>query len=87
MQTPSVAPRLPGLNPSLVRRATLVLSVYLAVMLIAVLYHFLQSRAEGQAGYDFRYFWVAGRVWLEGDRKSTRLNSSHTATSRMPSSA
>ena len=24
---------------------------------------------------------------LEGDRKSTRLNSSHTATSRMPSSA
>ena len=66
MQTPSVAPRLLGLNPSLVRRATLVLSVYLAVMLIAVLYHFLQSRAEGQAGYDFRYFWVAGRVWLEG---------------------
>lgn len=66
MQTPSVAPRFPGSNPSLVRRATLVLSVYLAVMLMVVLYHFLQSRAEGLVGYDFRYFWVAGRVWLEG---------------------
>ena len=28
-----------------------------------------------------------GRVLLAEDRKSTRLNSSHTATSRMPSSA
>jgi len=62
LQTPSVAPRLPGSNPSLVRRATLVLSVYLAVMLMVVLYHFLRSRAEGLVGYDFRYFWVAGRV-------------------------
>ena len=26
-------------------------------------------------------------VWAEGDRKSTRLNSSHRNTSRMPSSA
>ena len=26
-------------------------------------------------------------AWTLGDRKSTRLNSSHTATSRMPSSA
>ena len=26
-------------------------------------------------------------VWLDGDRKSTRLNSSHRSLSRMPSSA
>ena len=26
-------------------------------------------------------------IWKEGDRKSTRLNSSHSAKSRMPSSA
>ena len=32
-------------------------------------------------------FWQARRTGLKGDRKSTRLNSSHTATSRMPSSA
>ena len=36
--------------------------------------------------------WVSGRGWLRtdtkySDRKSTRLNSSHTDISRMPSSA
>ena len=31
--------------------------------------------------------WDIARVMLVLDRKSTRLNSSHTATSRMPSSA
>ena len=31
--------------------------------------------------------WVFGRAALLGDRKSTRLNSSHSVTSRMPSSA
>ena len=30
---------------------------------------------------------IAGFLAIAGDRKSTRLNSSHTATSRMPSSA
>ena len=28
-----------------------------------------------------------GKFWFQGDRKSTRLNSSHRHTSRMPSSA
>ena len=31
--------------------------------------------------------WVHGGAWRSGDRKSTRLNSSHTDISRMPSSA
>ena len=30
---------------------------------------------------------LAGDVWYEADRKSTRLNSSHSLSSRMPSSA
>ena len=30
---------------------------------------------------------VNEQCWVAGDRKSTRLNSSHIATSRMPSSA
>ena len=46
-------------------------------------------------GYDYYYdeggkqrkpFWYRYRDW-ETDRKSTRLNSSHSAKSRMPSSA
>ena len=31
--------------------------------------------------------WSGSEVKLDGDRKSTRLNSSHTSVSRMPSSA
>ena len=31
--------------------------------------------------------WLADKVILVGDRKSTRLNSSHASKSRMPSSA
>ena len=36
-----------------------------------------------------RYFYIneGGNVWSPTDRKSTRLNSSHTLASRMPSSA
>ena len=30
---------------------------------------------------------IRGSAYVEGDRKSTRLNSSHTDISRMPSSA
>ena len=40
--------------------------------------------ARGLAGLG-ALFYVAYRVWQ--DRKSTRLNSSHTTVSRMPSSA
>jgi len=64
LQTPSVAPRLPGSNPSLVRRATLVLSVYLAVMLMVVLYHFLHSRQRG---------WSATISAISGSRAGSGL--------------
>ena len=42
-----------------------------------------QDRHMGRAGWGGR-FWKRGR---DGDRKSTRLNSSHSSVSRMPSSA
>ena len=44
----------------------------------------------GAPNYDTGYLPTAAVIWVVqalGDRKSTRLNSSHTATSRMPSSA
>ena len=63
---PSVAPRLPGLTPLLMRRVALVLSVYLAMGVLAVMFLIFQAQAKVDPGYDFRYFWVAGRVWLEG---------------------
>ena len=42
---------------------------------------------QGEIVSDFVQKLGAGLVVLGTDRKSTRLNSSHTATSRMPSSA
>ena len=42
----------------------------------------LQERFEADAGVR-----VQGRFGAVGDRKSTRLNSSHERLSRMPSSA
>ena len=45
---------------------------------------------EKQGGAPFVFPIGIGKViqgWDEGDRKSTRLNSSHSAKSRMPSSA
>ena len=53
------------------------------------------SSPTGNIGYNLRYWqWksnidtvhAGNRDW-ETDRKSTRLNSSHSAKSRMPSSA
>ena len=43
-----------------------------ATLLVGVVFFFLLDKAE---------------LWHHGDRKSTRLNSSHTDISRMPSSA
>ena len=40
---------------------------------------------EGTAIYSSNFAWKI--PWTEEDRKSTRLNSSHTLASRMPSSA
>ena len=42
--------------------------------------------AAGRVVYAFSEFVTVGS-WQVGDRKSTRLNSSHTIQSRMPSSA
>ena len=41
------------------------------------------SQTRGKEFYSFEY----EQSWLEKDRKSTRLNSSHRLESRMPSSA
>ena len=46
------------------------------------------SPLTGLRGIAFRgYRWLLLGFLLLGDRKSTRLNSSHRALSRMPSSA
>ena len=42
---------------------------------------------DGFLGIGFSQRFAAGEPFLSGDRKSTRLNSSHTDSSRMPSSA
>ena len=47
---------------------------------------FLSGYRLRQDGISTRLFFLAYRDW-ETDRKSTRLNSSHSAKSRMPSSA
>ena len=39
------------------------------------------------AGIAVNTFGMADEGWVEADRKSTRLNSSHKSLSRMPSSA
>ena len=44
----------------------------------------LQSQFEQQGGYEAE---ARAKEVLSGDRKSTRLNSSHSTLSRMPSSA
>ena len=41
-----------------------------------------KRRQEYLEKKEFRYY-----IFCEGDRKSTRLNSSHSGESRMPSSA
>ena len=51
----------------------------------------LQAEWKGEAGstaYDVLFAWYIDLVRLSAeDRKSTRLNSSHSSVSRMPSSA
>lgn len=66
MQTPPVIPTMAVLRPSLARRLTLVLSLFIGFGAIAYVVLIAVALAQGSPGYDFRYFWVAGRVWLEG---------------------
>ena len=69
------------------------LSVVLTMVYVAfILYETLMFRESGDARTNFVLFSYAGKFLKEqsvrvGDRKSTRLNSSHSAKSRMPSSA
>ena len=42
---------------------------------------------RSRAGYDYAIQGMGGLMSITGDRKSTRLNSSHSQQSRMPSSA
>ena len=44
-------------------------------------------QAAIEAGIPVPYYCYHPGIGVEGDRKSTRLNSSHTDISRMPSSA
>ena len=45
----------------------------------------LLTKAEKEGGMVYESGWVTKKGWK--DRKSTRLNSSHSSVSRMPSSA
>ena len=44
-------------------------------------------RKTMETGYTWFYSRSRQELWNKGDRKSTRLNSSHNRESRMPSSA
>ena len=79
-----------GASPELVaRRAGLdlaLLSVPDALVPVTTYYQLQEEFLQQTGNPDFGL--LSGRVsYMEKDRKSTRLNSSHTATSRMPSSA
>ena len=63
----------------------IVFIVYLLCMLGIGIFFFVKNRNGGEKTY-----FLGGREmgpWVAADRKSTRLNSSHTLASRMPSSA
>ena len=52
--------------------------------------YYYAYRDRRQKKRDFRKLWITrinAAARLNGDRKSTRLNSSHSGESRMPSSA
>ena len=62
-------------------------AIYLLVVTIGFVAITAASYEEGAADlFAFSHFYVKQLVWM-ADRKSTRLNSSHTLASRMPSSA
>ena len=47
----------------------------------------VQTAGDGRSGLEQAQSWQPDLLILDLDRKSTRLNSSHVALSRMPSSA
>jgi hypothetical protein len=59
----------------------------LVVVFLLVIFSLEQERAWKALALTFFVFMVADHVMSYKDRKSTRLNSSHRLTSRMPSSA
>ena len=66
MQTPSASPVMVNVRPSLAGRGALVLAILIAFTVVSVLTLSSAAMAHWSPGYDFRYFWVAGRVWIEG---------------------
>ena len=70
---------------SMIITVILLMIPFLVVSLIRFVFNSINSIATAVAGFRKPAFWLY-RDW-ETDRKSTRLNSSHSAKSRMPSSA
>ena len=60
---------------------TIILIALVVVLVITTINYGIKYNATKKRNYELAY-----RDW-ETDRKSTRLNSSHSAKSRMPSSA
>ena len=77
------------------KKISIIIAVIVVIALIAaaVIFHYLSNRTHFNEGYVNGN--TAGNLYNGGlfceydgtDRKSTRLNSSHVALSRMPSSA
>ena len=74
-----------------VMAAKLVTALVLGALLVAISLALSIAIAEIWLGDAFQltgeHWKQAGRIMIAGDRKSTRLNSSHHVVSRMPSSA
>ena len=68
----------------LVKQILLTGATFLIGTLLAVFGQIYQTGADA---YDLFLGWTLFTILWAGDRKSTRLNSSHRCTSRMPSSA
>ena len=79
---------------SLQWRLTCIITLYIAVIcgcLTLLVYkngiYYIDSLQETVDARDSLIDELAGYAKIEADRKSTRLNSSHPSSSRMPSSA
>ena len=77
----------------MIRKIIKALWILLAVVVLAIVVIFV-SISKGWIGYmppveelENPNYKFATEIFSEEDRKSTRLNSSHRCTSRMPSSA
>lgn len=53
-------------KPSSFGRVTLMVSSVVGAIMVAILIGMALEMAARPPGFDFRYFWVAGRLWLDG---------------------